>query len=853
MIRNCVYNNREKSIYLWTWDSEGNRIKEVHDYKPYLMLEDKKGEYESIYGTKLKKKEFRSSYERNKFVKESGVRRIFENIPPYQQFLIDNFWHVCEDKNFSKYPLKTYFLDIECPRKDSFPDPETAEAVINLLTCYDSLSKKYYVFGLKKYESERDDVVYKHCKSEEDLLKSFIKWFSKDYPDVLSSWNGASFDIPYLINRITFELGEEYAKDLSPIGRIYEKNNFTGKYGLPYTEYVIDGISCLDYIILYKKFMDTQESYKLDHIGEKELGIKKIEHEGNLWDLSRNDWRKYTDYNIRDVELLVKLDQKLDFISLIRFIANNGLCGLQHAINTVPVITGAVAIKARSRDQYISSFIRADTGRKNPGGFVQDSLKGMHRNVVSFDANSLYPSVMISLNISPETKVGKVEKNGDLVNVKHSSGKFYELTKENFAKFLENEKLAVSQSGHLFHQKWVGLMPEFLDNLYSKRKAMKNRGFELEKSLDQEKLSEKEKQEIEYEIQKCDTFQKAYKICLNSMYGYTGNRYAHMGDDDIATSVTLTGQVVNQKNRDLFVDYIKEKFGASDKDAREALIAGDTDSGYFSIDFLRNSDINLKNYEGEISKDFFNVCDDVENYINEQISEWVKRKFRSLDSRIVYKREVIAESSIFLKKKHYVMRILNDEGKSVDKIKYKGVDVVRREMPSSIKSLVKDVVEHMLIEFDYKENIEKNKKLYNKFKTLSINEIAQNSGIKEYDKYANKCDGLNTVKGMPRHNKSAYFYNLVLDKEGLNSKYEKIKSGDVLRMVYIKTPNKYNIDTIGFMETWPEEFSDIFQVDYEKMFDKIVYSSISRFYEAVGWKLRKPSENLKVELDDIFA
>ncbi len=272
MYRNCVYDNKSRKIHLFSWSENGERIREEHDFKPYILLEDKKGTEKSIYGTALKKKEFVSGYERNNFVKDSNIKRIYENLPPYQQFLIDNYWSVCEDDNFSQHPLKVAYFDIECPGI-SFPEPELAESVINLITIFNSESKMYHVFGLKNFHTTRDDVKYYWCKSEEELLKSFIKLFQKEGFDVLSGWNISAFDVPYLVNRITFQLGKEWVDKLSPTGRIYEKTNPNGKFGMPSNEYVIEGLSILDYYVIYQKFnLEKQESYKLDNIGEVELG-----------------------------------------------------------------------------------------------------------------------------------------------------------------------------------------------------------------------------------------------------------------------------------------------------------------------------------------------------------------------------------------------------------------------------------------------------------------------------------------------------------------------------------------------------------------------------------------------------
>lgn len=834
MYRNCVYSNKDRKIFLWSWDENGERIREEHDFKPYILLEDKKGTEKSIYGTTLKKKEFLSSYDRNNFVKDSNIKRIYENLPPYQQFLIDNYWSVCEDDNFSQYPLKVAYFDLESPHPDRFPEPELAEAVINLLTVYDSSTKMYHAFGLKNYHTSRDDVKYYWCKSEHDLLKSVVKYFEKENFDVISTWNGASFDIPYLINRITFQIGKEWADRLSPIGRIYEKTNPNGKFGAPTKEYVIEGVSCLDYYVIYQKFnLEKQESYKLDNIGEVELGINKIEHEGNLWELAKNDWQTFVDYCIRDVEIIVKLDQKKGYINLLRFLAYTGLCDLENAIKTVPPMNGAIAIRARMRAEYIPTFIRPVTDYKAPGGYVAVPKIGFAENIVSFDANSLYPSVMISLNLSPETKIGRVEKDGDKVKIHHVSGRLFEMTPENFKKFIDEEQAALTKAGFLFSQKKRGLVPEFLDNLYTKRKEMKSKMMECRKNGDKEGE------------QKFDSIQYAYKIHLNSLYGYMLNKYAPLGDEDIGTSVTLTGQAVIKKSNDLFQDYVRDKFpDISESLLQASCIYGDTDSFMVSLKMF--------GYDAG-SDEFYTLCEDIEDYINNSMTEWARKALRSTDPRFVFKRETICDSGIFIGKKYYVLHVLDDEGTKVDKFKYRGVDVVKTTMPKKVKPYVKKVIEHMIMSQSLKETNDMFNEAYEEFKNLSIAEISKISGMNNFAEYSARCNGMNTVKGMPSHLKAAYFHDMIMEQNGWGSKYEKFKSGDKVRMVYVKKPNKYNLEMIGFKGDWPEEFDNIFTVDCEKMFSKIFHSAINRFYEAVGWKLRKPSENLTVELDDLFG
>lgn len=858
MYRNCTYNHKTKSIFLWTWDAFGNRVTQELPYKPYLFLESKTGTEKSIYGTTLKRREFDTGWDRNKFVQESGIKRIFENLPPYQQFLIDEYYRDCGNDDFAKHPLKIMFLDLECPSPPSrgFPEPELAEEVINLITCYDSLSKKYTQFGLKSHTSQRADVVYHHCKSEEDLLKRFIGHFSSDYPDAIVGYNSNRFDIPYLVNRITFQLGKEWADELSPIGRIYEKINREGKFGQPTKEYVIDGICCLDYYVMYKKFaMAPLESYKLDYVAEVELGENKISYDGSLWDLAKNNWDTFTAYNLIDVELMVKLDDKLRYVELLRFISYLGLCNMENAIKTLPVVNGAVAVRARFRGEKIPTFVRPQINDRIPGAYVADPKIGFSEKIVSFDANSLYPSVMISLNMSPETKIGKVEKIDDIYHIKHVSGRTFELTRDNYIKYIREEKLAKSEFDILFSQKKKGIMPEFLDFLYSKRKEMKSKMFEAKQELLRIKntLTTQEQLDREFAIQKYNTFQHAYKITLNSTYGYCVNEYAPLGDIDIGASVTLTGQSALKQSIIIYEDYLKTRLAhIPNINAGDYYLYSDTDSDFLSFKWVDLVGVPFMT-NNKISDEFYAVCDEVENEINVKMGEWAKRKLWSIDPRFVFKRESICDHGIFIGKKYYVLHMLDDEGVKVDKFKYKGVDVVKSTMPKAIKPHVKKIIETMLSTQSVKDTNQAFIEAYEIFKDLGVESIYKNSGINNYEKYAKQCNGFTTVKGMPSHVKAAYYHDLLLDKLGVGGKYEKFKSGDKVKSVYVNTPNRYGVDMIGFKGVFPEEFNDIFEVDYDKMFTKILYAAIKRFYDAVDWKLRKPNENVKIELDDFLS
>lgn len=473
--RNAAYDAKNQEVEIYTWSENGDRISYRTKFYPYFFIEDDKGTDLSIYNTKLKRREFKSHYEKNDFIKRTGLKRIFENFGVVQHCLIDTFWKYNETEEFSKFPIKVYYVDIECVAKNTMPDPKDPQTPINVITIYDSFTKKFFVWGLNPYTPKQQNVKYVHCRTETDLLHNFIEFMKKDPCDVLSGWNSALFDIPYIVNRIRMLIGDAIVSELSPVKNVYPRT-FMGKFGREETQWQIDGISLVDYMDIYKRFsFKNSQSYKLDYIGEVELGEKKIDYgDRDLYDLMNEDWDLFVDYNIQDVNLLVKLEEKLQFINLLRMLSCVGLTTLEGAMGTLSTITGSTAIRARRKGQRIPTFIRdADDGSKNPGAYVAEPTPGFQKNVVSFDANSLYPNVMISLNMSPETKVGViVDTDDNHVTIKHVNGQTFKLTKENFAKFVKKDDIAISKARVLFSQKKQGIVPELVDHYYQERKRI---------------------------------------------------------------------------------------------------------------------------------------------------------------------------------------------------------------------------------------------------------------------------------------------------------------------------------------------------------------------------------------------
>lgn len=849
--RNAIYNGRENTVTLFTWDEDGNRIRYETTVEPYLYIEGN-GNYESIFGTKLIKKKFNNQYGRYKFLKDSGIKRVFENIPLPQQFLVDTYWKTNEELEFNKHPIKTMFIDIETYSPDTFPDIINANHTVNVITIYDSLSDKFITWGLKEYNNTQDDVTYVKCEDEKDLFKAFIQHLELDYPDILSGWNSEFFDIPYIVNRCRRILGDEWVDRLSPTGNVYSRT-IRGQFGQEQVKWYIEGISLIDYLDVYKKFTQgLRESYKLDAIGEAELGQNKVEFGNmNLATLSDDDWQTFVDYNIQDVRLLKHLEVKLKYIELIRMLAYTGLTTFEAAMGALSVINGATAIRGRRRNQVIHTFIRNEDTGKNPGAYVGEPLNGFQENIVSFDANSLYPNVMISLNISPETKVGRIEEKTEKdVTIRHVNGKTFTLPMNNFIKFVNDEEIAISRANVLFTQKRKGVMPEILDEYYSKRVEIKKELTALKRAY-----SKNKNKATKVKIDQLDSKQLCIKIFINSIYGYFGNKHAPFGDDDIAASITLTGQSVIKKSNDLLKNYITERVNITDEAVLNGcVIYNDTDSSYISIkSIIDNTDIEFKSPDGKLTAAVHTEVQNIEDYLNKHIKIWGSKNLNSKDCRFVFKREVIADVGVFLQKKRYVMHILDDEGIEMDKYKYTGVEVVRSTMPAAIKPYVKNIIETMLSTQDITKTNNVLNEAYKTFKSLPVEDIAFVSGIKNYEKYAAECDGFKTGKGMPGHAKAAYYHNILLKKFNIENEYESIGSGDKVRYFYVEKPNAYNIGNVAYKYYYPDQFKEVFHIDYEKMFEKIIFSAIERFYENVNWSVQKPGSLTQTNLFDLLS
>jgi DNA polymerase elongation subunit (family B) len=849
--RNAVYNYKEKSVELYTWSEDGDRIVTTIPCYPYFYYEDNSGDEVSIFDTNLKKRVFNTIFDKNKFIKERGLKRLFDNYNPTQQTLIDLYWNHNDTDEFSKFPLKILLVDIEAVGENGFSSPSEPNDEINVITVYDSLKKKFFVWGVGPYQSKDSDVNYIYCGSEYILLRKFVDYIANEYPDILSGWNSDRYDIPYIVNRIERVLGKEDADMLSPHKRRYTKM-IANKFGSTDIVHRIDGVSCVDYMDIYKKFCPVnRESYKLDYIGQVELDENKVDYgDQSLFELMNNDWETFVDYNIQDVRMLVKLEEKLQYIQLLRMLSYTGCTTFESALGTVSVVTGAAAIEARKKKQRLCTFVVDEEGLETfKGGFVAQPVAGHHTSIVSFDANSLYPNTMITLNASPETKVGKIiHADKNKISIRNVDGIVVDFNLIEFKKYIIKEKLTLSKAKVLFSQKKRGILADLVDQFYKKRVKTRSEIRTIKLGLDN--LNSEDKQKAKLKIEQLDTKQQSIKIFINSVYGACGNEYCPIADRDIAESITLTGQAVIKESREIFKNFVKQETGNTDSKFLElGLIAGDTDSMYVSIDQL------VKRFsDGEkITKEAYDVANKLQHYLNNQINLWAQKNLNTLDCRFEFKREYMCDAGIFLEKKRYVLHYLDKENKAEVGWKYTGIEVVSTTMPKSIKPYVKKIIQNVVLTKSEPLTDKIFKEAYDIFLKMDVNEISIVKGIRNLEKYESLCKGYHTSKGMPCHVKAAYFYNLLIDEMGLDKKYEKITSGDKLKYFYLEQPNMYNVDAIGYKTRYPEEFREFFKPDMYIMFEKDMYKCVERFYKVMNWTPRKPNEQMMFTLDELFS
>ena len=718
--------------------------------------------------------------------------------------------------------IKIFTLDIETATEEGFPDIKTANEEILLISIKDFTTKKIITFGSRPYDNTSDDVIYVECNDETSLLKRFIDFWQKNYPDIVTGWNLCFFDIAYLMGRIERVLGENYTRKMSPWKMVRRREiPVRGNIEIGYD---IVGIAQLDYLDLYKKFTYTnQESYRLDHIAFVELGENKLDHSEyeNFKDFYEGNWQKFVDYNIHDVELVDRLEDKMKLIELMMTMAYNAKINYEDVYSQVRMWDAIIYNHLREKNTVIPSRKMGAKKEQFEGAYVKDPIVGMHKWVASFDLNSLYPHLIMQYNISPETLI-------DEYNVTCTVNRLLAQTVN--LNEVHSKNISMTANGVCYTKEKKGMFPELMEKMYSDRSKYKKMMLEVQQEYEKTK-----ERELLKEISRLNNLQMAMKIALNSAYGAMGNAYFRYFDLRMAEGITTSGQLSIRWIHNKMNKFMNDILGTKDEDY---IIAVDTDSIYVTFEKLVERFFPETTTEKTISlMDKF--CEDkIQPYIDNSYSE-LAQYMNAYDQKMSMKREVLADKAIWTAKKRYVLNVHNSEGVqySKPKLKVMGLEIVKSSTPASVREKLKDAVNVILngTESDLHKYVENYRKEFSK---LDVEDIAFPRGVNGIKQYSGSPI---YTKGTPIHVRGALLFNHHCKRLGISKKYPAIRDGEKIKFVYVQKPNPFNEDVIAFLQTLPKEFDLNRYIDYNTMYEKVFLDPLKIIIDPIGWTVEPVS------------
>lgn len=810
---------------------DGKRVKKSVHYRPYLFEPNKVYEskgvttpYRTLDNEPVYKREFDSMREARDYIREfQGIagKPIYGFTNFQYTFINDNYPGVID---YDPKMVSVVTLDIEVSSEGGFPDIETANRVVTAITL--RKNGESIVLGLKPYKVRDEYVKYILCKSEEDLLTKFLTiWQSEQYaPDVLTGWNVEFFDIPYLVNRIRRQLGDSSAKRLSPWALLEERE--LEIMGRPHKIFIPVGITILDYMQAYKKFsFSQQESFKLDHIAYIELGERKLDYSeyDSLHEFYEKDYQGFIDYNIRDVVLVDKLEDKLKFIEQIFAIAYDGKVNLIDAFTSVRMWDIIIHNYLLENNIVVPIKDKQDKDGQIVGAYVKDPQIGMHEWVVSFDLNSLYPHLIMQYNISPETLVGEIPglSIDSIINGA--------LNDDSIQNKLKEDDVCVAASGFLFTRKKQGFLPTLMEKMYNDRVRYKKQMIEAKKKYEKEKTYELEK-----EIARCHNMQLAKKIQLNSAYGALSNVYFRWFDTNLAESITKSGQLSIRWMEKHINQYLNKTLNTADEDY---VIACDTDSMYLKLSNLVKQAYPNKS-DQEVVKCLDTACEKIfEPYIDKTYAK-LATYVNAYDQKMKMKREAIANKGIWTAKKRYILNVYNNEGVQYaePKLKLSGIEAVRSSTPSSCRENIIEALK-LIMSSDESTLQEFIAGFRERFKTLPFEDIAFPRSVKGLSKYADAS----TIyrKSTPIHVKGALIYNHILRTRKLDHKLPLIGEGEKIKFCYLSLPNPALSPVITAPGSLPKEVALNDFIDYTTQFDKAFLEPLKTILDVIGWQTEK--------------
>jgi len=790
----------------------------------HYSLTNEKSPYKNLQGQNLKPFTLDNIFDARRFRKEmTELRSPVYGLERYHYQYIGQEYP--NDIEWSKDLIKIFTVDIETTCEAGFPDVENPQETIICLTVKNQSNKQIITWGIGEYKNDRPDVTYVYCKHEKELIFQFMKFWIKNYPDVVTGWNCKFFDMPYLMNRIKAIAGSEVANKMSPWNIAEAKEVRT--QGRVQTVYDIKGVAVLDYLDLYKWFIPTrQESYKLDFIGELELKQPKNENPfGTFKEFYEKDFQKFVDYNIQDVEIVDKLEDKLGLIDLSLTVAYESKVNYDDIFSQVRVWDTLIANYLMERKICVPPREEHSKDSKYEGAYVKDPIPGQHKWIVSFDINSLYPHILIQYNISPEKLYGSADTIPGVEKM---------LNKELDLDYLKENDLTMTPNGAMFKRDSQGFLSEMMEKMYKERVVYKKRM--IKAKIEFEKTGDVS---LKREIARCHNIQWARKIALNSAYGAVGNQYFRYYDVRQAAGITTAGQFIIRFVENHMNNYLNKILKT---DGDDYVVASDTDSIYVRLDKLVDATCQGKSDDQIV--DFLNkVC---EQKFEPEIEKWfteLSDYSNAFKNAMVMKREVIANKGIWIAKKRYMLNVLDEEGVRLanPKLKLMGIEAVKSSTPQVCRGKIKEAITVIMSkeQTDLHKHIADFRKEFMQLPAEAVSFPRSCNNLRKYRDASNIF-----IKGTPIHVKGALIYNHKIEELGLQSKYPLIQEGDKIKFIKLIPANPFKFDVISYVTTLPEEFKLQEYVDYNIMFDKTFLDPMRFILDAIGWK-PEPTANLE--------
>ena len=821
MYQSIGYDKKNNIMHVWH-DELGHQ---KFTFQPYAYLPDPNGQYKSLDGAVLNR--VPGNHKDNRTAYESDLNEEVRT-------LIDLYYESDEPSKGHR----DFFFDIESERDENgYSTPEEARLRITSIAYYDKASNDRRVLLLDEEHRvttngfKEADYEVEIFRSEADMLTRFINAFAAIQPTVITGWNTDNYDIPYLVNRIKRILGAQAVKKLSPAGIVeWNKNR---------ERYKIFGVSSLDYLTLYKKFTYTElPNYRLDTVAKFELGRGKVEYEGDLNQLFATDIHKFVEYNMVDVNLVHDLDEKTQLLNLARTICHKGHVPYEDVYYASKYLDGAAIVDLKRNGLVAPNkqfrFIEEETQADAlAGAYVKDPVPGLYKWIYDLDLTSLYPSIIMTLNISPETKIGVI-RNWDqecllkpnVQEVTLQDGTYVQDIKQ----WLKDNAYTVASNGTVYRTDIRGFLPTILEKWFEERVIYKDKRDEFEVGSEQYKFY--------------DALQLTQKVLLNSFYGVLGLKTFRFHDLDNAGAITATGQAVIKFSAKVINNHYAKEVGQdyftnATKHQAEFAFYTDTDSTFVSsLPLIEKRFPGFDETDEQFMIDQTNaIASEVQSLVNKMYDKYAVVFHNTETHRWQIKQEYVAKSGLWIAKKRYAQWVIFKEGKPTDKLDIKGLDVVRSSFPEDFKKIMKETLWHILKERDKTQTTDMIHTFKNNLKKSPVLNVMKNSGVKEISKYTKKRKPFTGyLSGTPAHVKSAINFNDVLTMHKIRD-IEPITDGEKVKWAYL-SDNPYGFDTIalrGYQD--PKVIADFVEqyIDRNKIFEKELKNKLDDFYAAMNW------------------